>query len=178
MQPTPGNMSPNGYGFPSLCHSAAPKSLRLHPNSPRFRDKGAKPCNEYTGVQLGCARRFPRDRIRTVRGRDVMANSLPKTLPGVVRPQMVRCGKQGCKCARGALHGPYFYRFWREAGRLRKQYVPPDDLPEVRAACEQRQLERRLLTAGLQVASTMNGRLRSLDEASYEQSDSRPATML
>jgi hypothetical protein len=96
-----------------------------------------------------------------------MAHSLPKTLPGVVRPQMVRCGKHRCKCTRGALHGPYFYRFWREAGRLRKQYVSLDDLPEVRAACEQRQLEHRLVAAGLHVATTMNGTLRSLEEASH-----------
>ena len=53
---------------------------------------------------------------------------LPKTLPGVVRPQWVRCGRPGCRCARGRPHGPYFYRFWREGGRLRKAYVRPADL--------------------------------------------------
>jgi transcriptional regulator with XRE-family HTH domain len=26
------------------------------------------------------------------------------------------------------LHGPYHYRFWREGGRLRKQYVKPAEL--------------------------------------------------
>lgn len=67
---------------------------------------------------------------------------LPKTLPGVVLPQMVRCGKPNCKCASGQkddLHGPYYYRFWREDGRLRKQYVPLDRVDAVRATCEQRQ---------------------------------------
>jgi hypothetical protein len=68
---------------------------------------------------------------------------LPKTLPGVVCAQRVRCGKPGCRCARGQGHLAY-YRFWREGGRLRKQYVRRADLA-VRAACEARQRERREL---------------------------------
>ena len=70
-------------------------------------------------------------------------NPLPKTLPGVVLPQMVRCGKPNCKCASrdpGDLHGPYYYRFWREGGRLRKQYVPLDEVDAVRAACPRRRV--------------------------------------
>lgn len=43
---------------------------------------------------------------------------------GAVCAQFVRCGKTGCKCSRGELHGPYYYRFTREDGRLRKIYVP------------------------------------------------------
>ena len=68
--------------------------------------------------------------------------TLPKTLPGVVRPQWIRCGKAGCRCARGRPHGPYFYRFWRQGGRLRKQYVRPDHVERVRAACQARRQER------------------------------------
>ena len=37
--------------------------------------------------------------------------------------EYVKCGKPACKCARGQLHGPYAYRYWREDGRLRKAYV-------------------------------------------------------
>ncbi|MEM8549672.1 MAG: DUF6788 family protein [Verrucomicrobiota bacterium] len=72
-------------------------------------------------------------------------NPLPKTpaeLPGTVCEQWKRCGKPACRCASGhpeELHGPYFYRFWREGGRLRKAYVPRDRVAEVRAACEARQ---------------------------------------
>ena len=36
--------------------------------------------------------------------------------------QGVKCGKPGCKCAAGALHGPYWYEFWREGGKVRKRY--------------------------------------------------------
>ncbi|HVK18192.1 MAG TPA: DUF6788 family protein [Fimbriiglobus sp.] len=58
---------------------------------------------------------------------------LPKTLPGVVCAQRVRCGKPACRCARGPGHLAY-YRFWREGGRLRKAHVRRADLESVRAA--------------------------------------------
>jgi Family of unknown function (DUF6788) len=60
----------------------------------------------------------------------------------------VRCGKPLCRCARGVLHGPYYYRFWRDdAKRLHKQYVRPADLDAVRAACAARQDEEREVRA-------------------------------
>ncbi len=71
--------------------------------------------------------------------------TLPKTLPGVVRPQWVRCGRESCRCGRGSPHGPYFYRFWREGGRLRKQYVRRSDVEEVRARCQASRLDRQEL---------------------------------
>lgn len=37
--------------------------------------------------------------------------------------EMVRCGKKGCRCAEGQLHGPYWYAYWSEGGRVRSQYV-------------------------------------------------------
>lgn len=77
-----------------------------------------------------------------------LSETLPKTLPGVVCPQWVRCGRPGCRCARGQPHGPYFYRFWREGGRLRKGYVKVSELEEVRTRCGARQLCRRTLQAG------------------------------
>ena len=35
----------------------------------------------------------------------------------------VRCGKEGCKCADGELHGHYWYAWWSEGGRTKSQYV-------------------------------------------------------
>lgn len=73
--------------------------------------------------------------------------TLPKTEPpalaGAVCAQYVRCGRPGCKCARGELHGPYYYRFWRDRGRLRKKYIRPGAVEVVRAACEARRARRR-----------------------------------
>ncbi len=75
--------------------------------------------------------------------------SLPKTLPGAVCAQRVRCGKPGCRCTRGQGH-PAYYRFWREGGRLRKCYVRHADLAAVRAACAARQREHRELSEAWQ----------------------------
>ncbi len=42
---------------------------------------------------------------------------------GAICGQWKRCGRPNCRCARGELHGPYYYRFYREDGRLKKQYL-------------------------------------------------------
>jgi hypothetical protein len=43
------------------------------------------------------------------------------------------------------LHGPYYYHFSRHGGRLRKRYVRPAEVEQVRAACEARRRQRREL---------------------------------
>lgn len=43
--------------------------------------------------------------------------------------EMVRCGKEGCRCAKGELHGPYWYAYWSEGGKTRSEYIgknPPE----------------------------------------------------
>lgn len=35
----------------------------------------------------------------------------------------IRCGKEGCKCNEGKLHGPYWYAYWSEQGKTRSQYI-------------------------------------------------------
>lgn len=39
------------------------------------------------------------------------------------RLEKVKCGKQGCKCADGELHGPYWYSYRKQSGKLKSQYV-------------------------------------------------------
>jgi hypothetical protein len=68
---------------------------------------------------------------------------LPQTLSGVVLEQYKRCGRRNCRCASGAPHGPYYARFWREGGRLRKVYVRRDEVDDVRSRCRARQEEQR-----------------------------------
>lgn len=69
--------------------------------------------------------------------------NLPKKLPAAVCAQFVRCGKPGCRCARGELHGPYHYCFWKENGRLRKAYIRKSDVEAVRAVCEAKRKQRQ-----------------------------------
>lgn len=70
-------------------------------------------------------------------------NLLPKTLPGAVCAQMVKCGKPTCKCARGELHGPYYYHFVRQDGVLVKRYVKASAVKQTRAACEDWRMRER-----------------------------------
>lgn len=39
--------------------------------------------------------------------------------------ERVRCGKPTCKCMgkNAQLHGPYWYAYWRENGKLKSRYV-------------------------------------------------------
>ena len=67
-------------------------------------------------------------------------NALPniQPLPGAVCQQFVKRGSVLC--------GPYWYRFWREGGRLRKAYVRPENLAVARESCAKARAERAALT--------------------------------
>lgn len=57
-----------------------------------------------------------------------LVRSMPEVeglISGSVVEQGRRCGKEGCRCARGELHGPYTYVVLpRVEGRTRTVYVP------------------------------------------------------
>ncbi len=61
--------------------------------------------------------------------------TLSNMLPGWVCKQYVRRGKKLC--------GPYWYRLWREGGRLRKRYVRPESAEAVKALCAEWQAAMR-----------------------------------
>ncbi|MCX6384934.1 MAG: hypothetical protein NTV16_10755 [Actinobacteria bacterium] len=45
-----------------------------------------------------------------------MINSLSRKsmLPGSVVEKYIICGKEGCKCKKGSLHGPFYYLTYKE----------------------------------------------------------------
>ena len=61
-------------------------------------------------------------------------HNIPATLPGAICVQRVRRGNKWYQC-----HA----RFWRDGGRLRKQYVRQADVEAVRAACAARRVQER-----------------------------------
>jgi hypothetical protein len=66
--------------------------------------------------------------------RATLARQLPDieaTLRGALHRQMRRCGKPGCRCADGELHGPYLYLSVRIGARSRMLYVPTEGVDEV-----------------------------------------------
>jgi hypothetical protein len=97
--------------------------------------------------------------------RTKITETLHKILPGVVIRQWVRCGRPNCRCAHGELDGPYHYRFWREGGRLRKAYVRPEELEQVRARCEARRRLRQDVKAGWQNWRQLLAAVRGLEAA-------------
>ncbi|MGC8628528.1 MAG: DUF6788 family protein [Acidimicrobiales bacterium] len=66
-----------------------------------------------------------------------LARNLPEVeglISGAVVEQKRRCGKEGCRCNSGELHGPYTYVVLpRAAGRTRTVYVPAGAAEAVRA---------------------------------------------
>jgi hypothetical protein len=83
--------------------------------------------------------------------RDRLVAGLPQAaayLAGSLVEQRRRCGKEGCRCARGELHGPYGYL--SVAGRM--VYVPAVLADAVRAHLE---ISRRLQGA-LEEVSAVN----------------------
>lgn len=45
------------------------------------------------------------------------------TAEGAYVLEYIRCGKPNCKCARGELHGPYWYLHRKIGGRTAKRYI-------------------------------------------------------
>jgi hypothetical protein len=83
--------------------------------------------------------------------REALAAGLPQAaafLAGSLVEQRRRCGKEGCRCTRGELHGPYAYL--SVAGRM--VYVPAVLAEAVRAHLE---ITRRL-QAVLEEVSAVN----------------------
>jgi len=88
-----------------------------------------------------------------------------KTLPkiGAVCEQLIRCGKPNCRCAHGELHGPYFYMFYRDGGRLRKLYVKREYVDRLREAAETRRSNRRLVEKSTRLLREFKAALKEIE---------------
>lgn len=64
----------------------------------------------------------------------IAEKALPKSMRGAVCAQY--------RTVKGRRYGPYWFRFWREAGVLRKEYVPAADLALTVEACARSRRER------------------------------------
>jgi hypothetical protein len=58
--------------------------------------------------------------------------------------QYKKCGKAGCKCNQGVLHGPYFFYFYRVDGKLKKTYIRKADAAKLwEIQLKQRQIQKQ-----------------------------------
>jgi len=73
-------------------------------------------------------------------------------LPGCVITEFKRCGRARCRCARGLLHGPYYYWYGRIFGTTWKHYLKREGAPRIIALCQlrrERRMTRQRLRASL-----------------------------
>jgi len=77
----------------------------------------------------GLSLRQLRDRRRRIARR---IPDLEAVVAGSLQDQRRRCGKEGCRCTRGELHGPYLYLSTQVGRRTRMLYVPAELAEQVR----------------------------------------------
>jgi hypothetical protein len=53
-----------------------------------------------------------------------------------VTSQYTYCRKGNCKCTRGQPHGPFYYLFFKEGGRVWHRYLPRDKSAGLRKSAE------------------------------------------
>ena len=84
---------------------------------------------------------------------------------GYLIPQYVRCGKPGCRCRKGRMHGPYWYlrsrRFQGGVWTQRKRYVPSHMVPALRKRLEANKVRDRSMMSLTQRSRRLRGAVRS-----------------
>ena len=89
----------------------------------------------------GCGVHLPHANSDRREGSTKTGKQLPKN--AAVCAQWVRCGKAECACVEGPGHGPYWYLFWRERGRLCKRYLRRAEAEQLQEEFARRRSERR-----------------------------------
>jgi hypothetical protein len=87
--------------------------------------------HKTTDDMAGLSLRQLRERRRRIAHR---IPDLQAVIAGSLQEQRRRCGKEGCRCTRGELHGPYLYLSLRVGRRTRMLYVPAELADQVREA--------------------------------------------
>ena len=89
--------------------------------------------------------------------------------------QRVKCGTKSCRCARGDLHAGYHYLFFRQAGRLKKVYVPKAQVEQVRSQIRAARLARKCTTAAhsgaMQSIRGYRNKLREINGQRFDAND-------
>ena len=73
---------------------------------------------------------------KKTKNQSLASKIFPEFMPGQVERRMVRCGKANCRCARGQLHGPYFYHRTWSGETHQRRYIKLAAMPEAAQACQ------------------------------------------
>lgn len=97
----------------------------MYPNTParwgELTQDQKRKVERYIATLLATQSELPQ--VIEKAGREVLARK-----PGLgvsYQLEKVKCGKKVCKCARGELHGPYWYAYWRDGKRVKSKYLGP-----------------------------------------------------
>ena len=60
---------------------------------------------------------------------EITQTPIPKN--ATIRQEYVKCGKFECE----KIHGPYYYAYWKEKGKLKKKYIGKDYVNGFRRLC-------------------------------------------
>lgn len=71
--------------------------------------------------------------------------SIAPTLPGSIQAAYTKCGKAGCRCTKGHLHGPSYRLIYRRRGKATSFYVPPALVSYVQKAIQNRNRLEKLV---------------------------------
>jgi len=74
---------------------------------------------EWLHELIRSAEKAERVEKSTLRKQTVAEQALDRTY----REERIRCGKENCKCARGKLHGPYWYSYTRDKDKVTSEYI-------------------------------------------------------
>ena len=88
-------------------------------------------------------------------------------LPGRLRAQYVKCGRENCHCVGSDGHGPYYYRRWYSRGKRRKEYVKKAHLSLVRIAIVEHHDNRRKERESVAELQSLLRELREVNRAVY-----------
>jgi hypothetical protein len=100
--------------------------------------------------------------VARARKKTKKSNLTPKMLPGNIERRMVRCGKPNCKCAKGELHGPYYYHQTWSGTEHQRRYITLANVPEVTEACETYRQLQASLRVGREEYKQMMAQMRHL----------------
>lgn len=81
----------------------------------RFTPEEQRELRLFLGRRLGLESKPASAVVATVKRRGAQGSV-------TYRKELVRCGKASCKCVEKPCHGPYTYKYWREDGKLKKEY--------------------------------------------------------
>ena len=67
--------------------------------------------------QIGHSRKF----LDNIQSQEITSKQNCKDVPSnaTIREERIKCGKSCLMCP----HGPYYYAYWKENGKLKKKYI-------------------------------------------------------